>query len=160
MSKLLVEVDGEIEQRKIGGNAEHWAALDNLSSTAHAILAMVKTGSQPDPEVDHKLVAMQAVVLLADNQSAWEDEEDSVKAEHRDLIARNNAALYGHAEFGPLSVPVRIPVVGMTPDGFPEPGPAVGDLPFKCDALHDYDPPESGDVFRPAGITGKNTWTD
>lgn len=39
LRRLLVEVDAEIEQRKCGGNAEAFAALDRLSVEAHAVLA-------------------------------------------------------------------------------------------------------------------------
>lgn len=114
LKRVLVEVDHEIEQRQHGGNDEAWAELANISSTGHAILAMIDADSRPAEEPDYRLIAINAVGLLAANLSAWEQQAKQLQEQQRDLIARNRAALYGTS----APAETRIPIEGMTPDGF------------------------------------------
>lgn len=39
ITKCLVEIDAEIEQRKVGGNTEDWVALQQVSDAGHAAIA-------------------------------------------------------------------------------------------------------------------------
>lgn len=90
MKRLLVEVDQEIDSRKYGGNDEAWVALNNLSSTGHELVQFATQNRPADlPHIDLAVEVVMARMLLAENQDAWDNEEDSVREEHADLIARN-----------------------------------------------------------------------
>lgn len=96
--QLLGEIDSEIEQRKHGGNDEDWAALEALSNSGHDIVRLAAAGSRRvvppiADSTDYKTLFFKARDLLNNNSAAWDDEEESVKEEHADLIAETDAFL-------------------------------------------------------------------
>lgn len=46
LNELLEEIDFEIDQRKDGGNAEDWDALEAKADRARAVIAKAKGGAQ------------------------------------------------------------------------------------------------------------------
>lgn len=86
---LLPEVDSEIDSRRFSGNAEDWRELLKLYSAAKIALDIATAAPAVPPadcSTNWEVIARKLHFQLGLNLEAWEDEEDSVKEEHADLM--------------------------------------------------------------------------